>query len=226
MKWPPSLTLAEAKGIQEQLRQRIRLRPFRGEPRYIAGVDAAFSHTKVCAAACLYRYGDRSPLEQVLVVRQLSFPYIPGYLSFREGPAIVDALKRLKEKPDVVLADGQGIAHPRGVGLASFLGLLLGIPSIGCAKSRLVGEYREPLTRKGNWTELLYNGTVVGAVLRTRDSVKPLFLSPGHLIDLQSSIRIALGCVGNYRIPEPLRCADLLSKRARRYRERESPLQD
>ena len=135
-------------------------------------------------------------MEQATAATQLIFSYVPGYLLFREGPAIIKAIKKLKKKPDVILLDGQGIAHPRRIGSASHLGVLLDIPTIGCAKKRLVGEYREPGDRKGNWTELQFDGRTVGAVLRTRDRVRPLFLSPGHRIDLPGTIRVALGCVG------------------------------
>jgi len=214
MKWTSSPTIAEAREIQERLRRKVKIVPYRGEPRYVAGVDAAFSETKVFAAACLYRYPELTLVEQTHVAQKLRFPYVPGYLSFREGPAIIAAIRELRQKPDLIIADGQGIAHPRSAGIASYLGVLLDVPSIGCAKTRLVGEYREPGKQKGKWSELRYENSVVGAVLRTRDDVKPLFVSPGHRVDLESSIRIVLGCMGKYRIPEPVRCADMLSKRA------------
>jgi deoxyribonuclease V len=116
-------------------------------------------------------------------------------------------------KPDVILVDGQGIAHPRGIGSASHLGLLLDIPTIGCAKARLVGEYAEPDTTKGSLSPLIHANQVVGSVLRTRNGVKPLFVSPGHKIDFEGAIQVTLACLGRYRIPEPLRCADILSKK-------------
>ncbi len=214
MKWTSSPTIAEAREIQEQLRRKVKIVPFRCEPKFVAGVDAAFSEDEVFAAACLYRYPELSLVEQVHIVQKLRFPYVPGYLSFREGPAIIEVIKKLKRKPDLILVDGQGIAHPRSAGIASYLGVLLDVPSLGCAKKRLVGEYREPAGKKGKWSELIYEENVVGAVLRTRDGVKPLFVSPGHRVDLDSSIRIVLGCTGKYRIPEPVRCADMLSKKA------------
>ncbi len=213
MKWTSSPTIAEAREIQERLRRQVKIVPYRGELRYVAGVDAAFSETKVFAAACVYRYPELTLSEQVHIAQKLLFPYVPGYLSFREGPAIIEAIKKLAQKPDLIIADGQGIAHPRSAGIASYLGVLLDVPSIGCAKTRLVGEYREPRSKKGKWSELIYEENVVGAVLRTRDGVKPLFVSPGHRVDLESSVRIVLGCMGKYRIPEPVRCADMLSKK-------------
>jgi len=212
MKRPKTLDLTQARRIQEQLREKVKILPFRGEPKFVAGVDAAFSEDEVFAAACLYRYPELAFVEEAHAVQILQFPYVPGYLSFREGPPIIAAAKKLKTKPDVILVDGQGIAHPRGAGIASFLGVMLNVPAIGCAKTRLVGDYREPGVKKGKWSQLEYEGKIVGAVLRTREGVKPLFLSPGHRMDLESSIRIVLSCVGKYRIPEPLRCADMLSK--------------
>ncbi len=216
MKWTSSPTIADAREIQEELRKKVRIIPLRGEPRLIAGVDAAFSATRVFAAACLYRYPELTLVEEVSIVGKLRFPYFPGYLSFREGPAIIEALRHLGQRPDVILADGQGIAHPRGIGIASYLGVLLNTPSIGCAKTRLVGEYVEPGKQKGRWSELRYANDVVGAVLRTRDGTRPLFISPGHRMDVESSIRIVLGCMGKYRIPQPVRCADMLSKKEAR----------
>lgn len=214
MMWPKTLTLEEARKEQELLRKKVRIAPFSKEPRFVAGVDAAFKADRVFAAACLYRFPELTLVEQRSVVRELIFPYIPGFLSFREGPAIIAALNELSRKPDLILVDGQGIAHPRGIGIASYIGVLQGIPTIGCAKSRLVGEYEEPGTKKGGWSPLRVNGNVVGAVLRTRDAVRPLFISPGHKIDVKSAIRLALSCTVNYRIPEPLRCADILSRSA------------
>jgi deoxyribonuclease V len=214
VRWPTSID--EAREIQETLRKRLKVIPLRETPKYIAAVDAAFSGDRIVAVACLYSYPDITIEEERYAVKKASFPYIPGYLSFREGPAIVNALKNLKIKPDLILFDGQGIAHPRGLGIASHIGVLLDIPSIGCAKSRLVGDYKEPGCKKGDWSPLNYKGIVVGAVLRTKDCVRPLFVSPGHRTDLKGSIEIVLGCMGKYRIPEPLRRADLMSKRIKR----------
>jgi deoxyribonuclease V len=212
--WPK--TINRAREMQECDRRLIQLEPLKKEPAYIAGVDAAFSEYGVFAAVCLYHYPQLTLLEQATAIKQITFPYVPGYLLFHEGPAIIAALIKLKKKPDVILIDGQGIAHPRGIGSASHLGVLLNVPTIGCAKTRLVGEYRNPGERKGNWTELQFKERTVGAVLRTRDRVRPIFLSPGYGIDLQGAIRFALGCVGRCRIPEPLRCADMLSRSMKR----------
>jgi deoxyribonuclease V len=183
-------------------------------PRLIAGVDAAFTENNVIAAACLYSFPELVPLEDAVAAETLSFPYIPGLLSFREGPAIIRAIQKLTTKPDLLLCDGQGIAHPAGMGIASHIGVLLNIPAIGCAKSRLVGDYQEPGISKGRYTDLILHGKKIGVVLRTRDNVKPVFVSPGHLIDRNGALRIILQCVGRYRLPEPIRRADALSKKA------------
>jgi deoxyribonuclease V len=213
MKWPATVSTQEARELQDLLRSKVRIIPLKQEPRCVAGVDAAFSEDTVFAAACLYRYPELSLAEQKSVVRKLSFPYVPGYLSFREGPAVIAAIEQLSRRPDLLLVDGQGIAHPRGIGLASHIGVLTGIPSIGCAKSRLIGEHAEPGRKKGSWTPLRVDDVIVGAVLRTQDDTRPLFISPGHLTDLDTAVRLIIGCIGKYRIPEPLRCADAFSKK-------------
>ncbi|HET6515310.1 MAG TPA: deoxyribonuclease V [Thermodesulfovibrionales bacterium] len=210
MRWPGDL--GDAKRIQESLGEEVKIVALTRRPLLIAGVDAAFSGGLVIGVASLYRYPAMVPLEDAHAVLEVLFPYVPGFLSFREGPAIIDAVKALRTRPDVIIFDGQGIAHPKGVGIASHLGVLLNVPSIGCAKSRLVGEYEEPGTKKGAWSPLLYKGKIVGAVLRTRENVKPVFVSPGHRITLRETIQIVLSCLKTYRIPEPLRRADLLSR--------------
>jgi deoxyribonuclease V len=208
--------LNEAKAIQLRLKRKITLIPVKKAPGFIAGVDAAFCGDDVIAAACLYRYPELIPLEDAYAVTKISFPYIPGYLSFREGPAIIQAVKKLKSKPDMILFDGQGIAHPKGIGIASHVGVLLDIPSIGCAKSRLIGDYREPGVKKGQHAQLKYKNRAVGAVLRTKDNVRPLFVSPGHLVTLKEAIYYVLRCTGKFRLPEPVRRADQLSRQLKR----------
>ena len=215
MKWPKTISIEHARELQKDLRKRVQVIPLKREPRYVAGVDAAFSENLVYAAACLYSYPDLILVEKACAAEKLRFPYVPGFLSFREGSAIIAAVRKLATKPDAILVDGQGIAHPRGIGIASHLGVLLNIPTTGCAKTRLVGDFEEPGRRKGSRSELTYEGRIVGAVLRTKDGVRPLFVSPGHKIDLDGAIRIALNCTGKYRIPEPLRCADMLSKKSK-----------
>ena len=190
MKWPSDIK--EARRVQLELAGRIRCVPLKTPPRLVAGVDAAFTSDRVFAAACLYAYPSLEPAEDSCVSSKLEFPYVPGFLTFREGPAIVEALAALSRKPDLILVDGQGIAHPLRMGIAAHIGVLLGVPTVGCAKSRLVGEYREPGFERGRRTRLSYNGRTVGTVLRTRTGVRPLFVSPGHLVDIPAAVRIVL----------------------------------
>jgi deoxyribonuclease V len=214
MAWPR--TVAEAKAIQEKLGQKVLLSPLRRSPRTVAGVDAAFSETHVFGAAVLFTFPGLEPIDEAAVVSEIKFPYVPGYLTFREAPALIRALRLLKAVPDLILVDGQGIAHPRGIGIASHLGVLLDIPTIGCAKSRLIGEFCVPAPEKGSWSRLSYHGEIIGAVLRTRENVRPLYVSPGHRVNLRDSLDIVMACLRNYRIPEPLRRADFLSKNEKR----------
>ena len=206
------------KARKEQLRLRgmIRIVSLNKSPRLIAGVDASFSGRTVLAVASVFRYPEIIHVEDSFATADITMPYIPGFLSFREGPAILKALGGLRNRPDVVLFDGQGIAHPLEMGIAAHMGVLLNVPAIGCAKSRLVGTYNGPGRRKGECADLVYHGNIVGSVVRTRDNVKPLFVSPGHLIDLKGAVEIVLSSTGKYRIPEPLRRADLLTKRLRK----------
>ncbi len=201
-----------AKRIQNELREKVRIHPLRKNPSSIAGVDAAFDGEQVIAVASLFAYPSLTHMTDAISIEDIRFPYVPGFLSFREGHAIISAIRKLMHKPDVIIVDGQGIAHPRRLGIASHIGVLIDIPTIGCAKSRLVGEYAEPGPEKGQWSPLIYKGERVGAVLRTRDHVRPVFVSPGHLIDLPSSIAILLQCLTRYRLPDPIRMADHLSK--------------
>jgi deoxyribonuclease V len=201
--------------IQKKLAEKVRITRLEEPPRLVAGVDAAYPGGRVRAGIAVYDWPDKRPVHEAIAETPEEFPYVPGFLSFRELPAIVAALEKLPERPGLVLVDGQGIAHPRGLGIASHLGVVTGIPTIGCAKSRLVGEFREPGPEKGSWEPLHYNGTIVGAVLRTRTGVRPVFVSPGHLVSLEDSIRFVLGFCTRYRLPEPLREADRLSRSPR-----------
>jgi deoxyribonuclease V len=212
--WPENIN--DAKAIQLALKDRVKIIPLRKEPKFIAGVDASFFEDKVIGVACLYKYPEIIPMEDSFALTEVSFPYIPGLLSFREGPVIIEALNGLKIKPQIILFDGQGTAHPKGMGIASHIGVILDMPAIGCAKSRLVGEYKDPGIKRGMWSFLKYNNRTVGAVLRTKDNVRPVFISPGHRTDLRSSVEIVLNCTIKYRIPEPLRRADFISKRIKR----------
>jgi deoxyribonuclease V len=188
-----------------------------GPAAVIAGADISYSRGSdlFFAAVVLLSYPDMQPLAEVHAVGRVSFPYIPGLLSFREGPVLLKAFENLQQAPDLVLFDGQGIAHPRGVGLAAHLGLFLDIPAIGCAKSRLCGEYRDPGPCPGDHEDLLYQGQVIGSVMRTKARVRPVFVSPGHLISLERSREVTLKCCRGYRLPEPIRQAHLAVNRLR-----------
>ena len=214
MKWPKNIK--EAQKIQHEIKEKIKIIPLKKKLVFVAGVDASFSRNNIIATACVYKYPELSLFEQTYALAKILFPYIPGFLSFREGPALLKAINSLSIRPDLILFDGQGIAHPSNTGIAAHLGVLLNIPAVGCAKSRLVGEYEEPRNRKGGYSSLRFKGKTVGVVLRTRDNVKPLFVSPGHLINLKGAIDVVLQCISKYRIPEPLRYADNLSKKLKR----------
>ncbi len=207
--------LEEARKIQLHLLKKLKLCPLKKMPRLIAAVDAAFTKNQVLAAACLFSFPELELLEEQTVSCPLTFPYRTGFLSFLEGPAIYQTLTRFRPVPDLILADGQGIAHPRRMGLATFLGIILNRPSLGCAKSHLVGNYREPARDKGSFSEIWHRGELVGYVLRSRTGVKPIFISPGHLIDHRGSLEVVERCLRGYRIPEPLRRTHQLTQKLR-----------
>jgi deoxyribonuclease V len=199
-----NVSIEKAKQIQLKLRKKTCFRPLQ-HFKTVAAVDVSFINNRAVGVAAVFSYPTLDLIEEKVFISRPKFPYVPGFLTFREGPIMLGALTRLKNDPDVILFDGQGIAHPRGMGEAAHLGILLDRPSIGCAKSKLIGEYKEPGKKKGSFSKLYLGGKVVGAVLRTRDGVKTNFVSPGHKIDLKSAIRIVLGCTTRYRIPDPLR---------------------
>lgn len=212
------VTCREAAVLQNHLATRLilenRLPP---TPWIIAGVDVSYQrHGKLFAAAVvLLNFPALTVIEEAAAHQRVSFPYVPGLLSFRELPVVLAAFRLLKTIPDVILVDGQGVAHPRRLGLASHLGLWLDLPTIGCAKSRLCGEHGPPGRRKGESVPLLLDGSLVGTVLTTRDNVKPLYISPGHKIDVATATEIALNCAVKYRMPEPTRQAHILANRKR-----------
>jgi deoxyribonuclease V len=213
--WPTNYQ--EAVALQEALRHKVRLVPLARPPRLVAGADAISNRadTHIFGAVAVYRYPELELVEEAGVVGECPFPYRTGLLSFREVPILAAALARLKQRPDVVLVDGQGIAHPRGLGLATHLGLVADIPTIGVAKSRLVGEDQVPELAAGSYKPLIYKGKQIGLILRTRSGIKPLYLSPGHCITLPECLEITLGCITTYRLPLPVRQADLLTRRLR-----------
>lgn len=205
-----NVTPREAVAIQQRLAATVRQAPPRKRIRYVAGVDAAFSRdgTRCFAAAVLWDARDRIVLEEHVAERPLTFPYVPGLLSFREAPAVMAALRKLRREPDAIMCDAQGYAHPRRFGLACHVGVICDRPTLGCAKSVLVGEYREPAARRGSRAALRDRGERIGMVLRTRTGVRPVFVSVGHLIDLATAERLVLECAVRYRLPEPTRLAD------------------
>jgi deoxyribonuclease V len=208
--WPRSP--AEARLMQDRLRGHVVAEDRIGVVHRVAGVDAHYGTGRLWAAIVVMTFPDLIPVESALIERPITFPYVPGLLSFREAPAILELLHRLSEKPDLLLVDGQGLAHPRRFGLACHLGVLGDVPTIGVAKSRLIGAYQVPGIERGAWSELIDRGETIGAVLRTRRAVRPVFVSIGHRVSLRTAIDLALRCTGRFRVPEPIRAADALSR--------------
>jgi deoxyribonuclease V len=203
------VSTAGARAIQTELAHEVSRTGDVKTPRFIAGADISvnrFSRMGTGAVVVL-SYPGLELVETQVVTDRIDFPYVPGLLSFREAPLILAAFEKIEAVPDLVFVDGQGIAHPRRMGIASHLGLILGIPTIGCAKSRLCGEHEMPGIEAGNYEELTDNGEVIGAVLRTKTGVNPLYISTGHLIDLPSAVKWVTACCRGYRLPEPSRLA-------------------
>lgn len=209
---------AQALALQAVLRTRAVLEDRFGSLRTVAGVDAVPEPGTgaIRAAAVLLEYPSLRQVGQAVAVAPAPLPYIPGLLSFREAPAMLAALGRLRPEPDIVFVDGHGIAHPRRCGIATHLGVLADVATIGVGKSRLVGHYSEPPDAPGAWTPLRHRGETVGAVLRTRAHVKPLFVSPGHRIGFETALRLVIECGSGFRLPQPTRLADRLSRAAPR----------
>jgi deoxyribonuclease V len=225
---PWKVNIKEAVQIQQKLRKKIILSSKPLKISKIAGVDVGFSDSEAICAVCVFDFPELNLIEAVKAKRRITFPYVPGLLTFREGPAVVSAFSKLQNRSDLVLFDGQGICHPRRMGIAAHLGLVLDIPSIGCAKSHLYGAYQMPKDVKGSFSYIyphpkacdvgIYDkGTkeIIGVVLRTRQQVKPLFVSCGHKISLEQAIKIVLELCPKYRIPQPLRYAHQLAQNAR-----------
>jgi deoxyribonuclease V len=219
-----NLSYLQAAALQKRLAPKVRFIPLKKQPKLIAGIDCAFSRDgkKIIAAAVVLKPNDFELVEIKSAVRNVVFPYIPGLLSFREGPVCIAAVEKLTSRPDLFIVDGQGIAHPRRLGLAAHLGLLLDKPTVGCAKSRLTGTFEEPAVEKGSYSFLkdkkpnMYNKPlellvleheIIGAVVRTRSDVKPVFVSVGNKCLLDDAIKIVLACATRYRLPEPARLA-------------------
>lgn len=209
--WPGSVP--EARAIQEALRERVIVRDRLGPLGRVAGLDAGYDRASrtTRAAVAVLSFPELEPVAQRVARRRTRFPYVPGYLSFRETPALLAALSGLRLRPDLLLCDGHGLAHPRRFGLACHLGVLLDVPSIGVAKSRLVGEHERVPEARGAWVPLGDGGEVIGAVLRTRAGVRPLYVSVGHRVSLETAIASVLRCAPRYRLPEPIRRAHALA---------------
>lgn len=197
----------EAMEVQKSLLAKLVQHNELSQVRTVAGVDMGIAGDRAHAAIVVLSFPDLRPLEAAQAEAPLDFPYIPGLLAFREGPAILAAAERLEIEPDLFIFDGQGLAHPRRMGIASHIGVILDKPSIGCAKSRLCGEHGQVGPKVGDYSELHHQGELIGAVLRTRDGVKPVFISIGHKVDLPTAIDYVLRCGAGYRLPEPTRWA-------------------
>ncbi len=208
------VSVAQAMDIQQRLAGQVSTSGEVITVRYIAGVDISVPKAGGMAtgAVVVLSYPELRVVETKIASGRLAFPYIPGLLSFRESPLILAACQELTLTPDLILVDGQGIAHPRRMGLASHLGLLLNTPTVGCAKSRLCGEHGEPGSEPGSYAELLDRGEVIGAALRTKPGVKPVYVSIGHKVDLQTAVYWVLECCRGFRLPEPTRLAHLAAR--------------
>ena len=202
----------DARRLQMKLATHVIRKNRLGAVKTVAGIDVGIKGDMACAAVVMLNFPGLDIAAQSTATRRVTCPYIPGLLSFREGPVILDALDRLEHKPDLLIFDGQGIAHPSRLGIASHIGLLSDLPSIGCAKSRLCGQYQEPGVERGSHVLLMDHGEAIGAIVRTRTNVKPVFVSIGHRVDLQTCIDVVLACCRGYRLPETTRLAHRLAE--------------
>jgi deoxyribonuclease V len=210
---PWDLSIEEAMALQPKLAEKV-LDQTTFDPatlETVAGVDVSFRNKIAYAAVVVLSYPDLRPIDRAVGRTPAVFPYVPGLLTFREGPSVLQALERLTTWPDLLIFDGHGVAHPRRIGLAAHIGVILDHPSIGCAKSRLIGTHDEPGGAVGNWVPLTDKGEIIGAVVRTRAKVKPLFISTGHRVDLATAIAVVLTCTRGYRLPETTRLAHKLA---------------
>jgi deoxyribonuclease V len=208
------VSVSEAIALQKRLSQRVIRESRLGSVGTVAGVDVAYGRRggDARAAVVVLSFPDLAVLDSAVAVCATNFPYIPGLLSFREGPAVIAAVNRLGVRPDLLLCDGQGIAHPRRLGIASHLGVYLDLPSIGVAKSRLVGAHQEPGDERGAWSPLVHKEEIIGAAVRTRPGTKPIYVSIGHKVNLEAAITYVMDCTTRFRLPETTRAADRLSK--------------
>jgi deoxyribonuclease V len=201
------LSPQEASDVQSDLAARVERQLRMGPVRHVAGIDVSVRDDVARAAVVILDFGGLDPVDYAIATRPVTFPYVPGLLAFREGPAVLDALERVSTTPDLLIFDGQGLAHPRRLGIASHIGLLADMPAIGCAKSRLCGQHDEPGEEPGEYASLVDKGEAIGAVLRTRRRVKPVYVSIGHRVDLATSVEYVSACCRGYRLPETTRWA-------------------
>jgi deoxyribonuclease V len=210
-----NLKVPQATIIQRELRTQLEIKKWTGKLKTIAGADVSlnmFGKT-IYAGIIVLSYPDLQPVAHSLVKAEVRFPYVPGYLSFREIPALYKAWEQLPVKPDMLVVDGHGIAHPRRMGIAAHFGTVTSQPTIGCAKKILFGKFKEPAGRKNSFRSIYDKQEVIGYAIRSKSNVNPVFISPGNLVDLSDSIEIMKKCFGNYRIPEPTRLAhELVNK--------------
>jgi deoxyribonuclease V len=213
--FPLNLSPSEARRAQVEIPPLVIRRDRLGRVRTVAGADIGLHENTGYAAVILYSFPQLEEIERVSSSGELRFPYVPGLLAFREVPLLLEAFRKLKRKPDLILADAHGWAHPRRAGMACHLGLVLETPTIGCAKSVLVGEYKMPHAKRGSTSPLLDGDEEIGKVVRTRTEVRPVFVSCGHRVSLPTAVRLVLACCDGYRIPKPQRGADRWVKQLR-----------
>lgn len=211
------LSPSQAIAYQNELRKRLQVTPLEKPVKTIGGADISFNKYSetVYAGIIVLSYPELKKIEEVTVISKTSFPYISGLLAFREVPALLEALAKLVVVPDVMILDGQGIAHRRRTGIATHFGLITDIPSIGCAKSRLYGDMQEPANIAFAQTEILDKGEVIGIALRTKKNCNAVLISPGHRVSMEQSVEIIKQCTGSYRVPQPTRLAHILVNEAR-----------
>jgi deoxyribonuclease V len=204
-----NITLDEAKKLQNTLAPKIKICQLPSNIKRVAGFDVSYlkEENTLIAGMVIIDYPSLNICNSFVITDQIHFPYIPGYLSFREAPVLLKLIEKHHQQADIFIFDGHGIAHPRGLGIASHIGVLVNSPSIGCAKKKLIGEYHLPDYKKGSATDLVFKDTTIGKVLRTKDRTKPVFISVGNLVSLEEATQFVLNCTTKYRLPEPTRLA-------------------
>ncbi|MEU4601816.1 deoxyribonuclease V [Kribbella sp. NPDC023972] len=212
MHWPSTPT--EAIAVQEQLRGLVDTTDVDERPRYVAGLDVAYDGDRLAAAVVVLDWETLAEVDRAVVLGETTFPYVPGLFAFREIPGLLEALGRLQTTPDLLVCDGQGLAHPRRFGLACHLGVLTGMPTIGAAKTAYIGTHADPGPRRGDVADLIVDNQVVGAVVRTQNDVNPIYVSIGHRVTLPTAVRHVLHLAPRYRLPETTRAADHLCRQA------------